>query len=102
MNIQTEVNDLTFSIKFIMKTVKEKIDVRDQEEWYDELLTDRGNQNRNKLRTNRQFKQIRCTVTCVSRLVHIVSTWYGSVPRRVTTACHRNRKVRQPTSTGGK
>jgi hypothetical protein len=26
------VNDLTFSTKFIMKTVKEKIDVRDQEE----------------------------------------------------------------------
>jgi hypothetical protein len=31
-----------------MKTVKEKIDVRDQEEWYDELFTDRGNQNGNK------------------------------------------------------
>jgi hypothetical protein len=41
-----------------MKTVKEKIDVRDQEEWYDELFIDRGNQNGNKLRTYRQFKQI--------------------------------------------
>ena len=29
-----------------------------------------------------------------------VSTCYGSVPRRVTTACHRNRKVRQAASTG--
>jgi hypothetical protein len=48
LNIQSEVNDLTFSTKFIMKTVKEKIDVRDQEEWYDELFTDRGNQNGNK------------------------------------------------------
>jgi hypothetical protein len=68
--IQNEVNDLTFSTKFIMKTVKEKNDVRDQEEWYDELFTDRGNQNGNKLRTYRQFKQIRCTETYVSRLVH--------------------------------
>ena len=41
LNIQREVNDLTFSTKFIMKTVKEKIDVRDQEEWYDEPLNDR-------------------------------------------------------------
>ena len=32
LNIQSEVNDLTFSTKFIMKTIKEKIDVRDQEE----------------------------------------------------------------------
>ena len=95
LNIQSEVNDLTFSTKFIMKTVKEKIDVRVQEEWYDEFFTDRGNQNGSKLRTHRQFKQIRCTETYVSRLVHIVSTWYGSVPRRVTTACHRHRKVRQ-------
>ena len=79
-----------------MKTVKEKIDVRD------ELFTDRGNQNANKLRTYRQFKQIRYTETYVSRLVHIVLTCYGSVPRRVTTACHRNRKVRHATSTGGK
>ena len=78
-----------------MKTVKEKTDVRAQEEWYDELFTDRGNQNGNKLRTYRQFKQIRCTETYVSRLVHIVSTCYGSVPRRVTNACHRNRNVRQ-------
>ena len=31
LNIQSEVNDLTFSTKFIMKTVKEKIDVRVQE-----------------------------------------------------------------------
>jgi ABC-type antimicrobial peptide transport system permease subunit len=30
LNIQNEVNDLTFTTKFIMKTVKEKIDVRDQ------------------------------------------------------------------------
>jgi hypothetical protein len=52
-----------------MKTVKEKIDVRDQEEWYDELFTDRGNQNGNKLRIYRQFKQIRCTEKYVSRLV---------------------------------
>lgn len=102
LNIQSEVNDLTFSTKFIMKTVKEKIDVRVQEEWYDEFFTDRGNQNGNKLRTHIQFKQIRCTETYVSRLVHIISTWYGSVPRRVTTACHRNRKVRQAASTGGK
>ena len=87
MNIQNEVNDLTFSTKFIMKTVKEKIDVRDQEEWYDELVTDRGNHNGNKLRTYRQFMQIRCTETYVLRLVHIVSTCYGSVLRRVTTAC---------------
>jgi hypothetical protein len=36
-----------------MKTVKEKNDVRDQEEWYDELFTDRGNQNGNKLRIYR-------------------------------------------------
>ena len=70
LNIQNEVNDLTFSTKFIMKTVKEKIDVRDQEEWYNELFNDRGNQNGNKLRTYRQFKQIRCTETYVSRLVH--------------------------------
>ena len=70
LNIQNEVNDLTFSTKFIMKTVKEKIDVRDQEEWYNELFKDRGNQNGNKLRTYRQFKQIRCTETYVSRLVH--------------------------------
>jgi hypothetical protein len=48
LNIQNKVNDLTFSTQFIMKTVKEKIDVRDQEEWYDELFTDRGN-NRIKL-----------------------------------------------------
>jgi hypothetical protein len=82
-----------------MKTVKEKNDVRDQEEWYDELFTDRGNQNGNKLRIYRQFKQIRCTEKYVSRLVHIVSTCYGSVPRRVSTACHRNRKVRQAAST---
>jgi hypothetical protein len=51
LNIQNEVNDLTFTTKFIMKTVKEKIDVRDQEEWYNELFNDRGNQNGNKLRT---------------------------------------------------
>ena len=102
LNIQNKVNDLTFSTQFIMKTVKEKIDVRDQEEWYDELFTDRGNQNGNKLRTHIQFKQIRCTETYVSRLVHIVSTCYGSVPRQVTTACHRNRKVHQAASTGGK
>jgi hypothetical protein len=42
LNIQNKVNDLTFSTKFIMKTVKEKIDVRDQEEWYDELFTGTG------------------------------------------------------------
>lgn len=102
MHIQNEVNDLTFSTKFIMKTVKEKIDVRDQEEWYDELFTDRGNQNGNKLRTYRQFKQIRHTETYVSRLVHIVSTCYGSVSCWVTTACRRNRKVPQATSNGGK
>jgi hypothetical protein len=53
-----------------MKTVKEKIDIRDQEEWYDELFNDRGNQNGNKLRTDRQFKQIRYTETYVSRLGH--------------------------------
>ena len=35
-DIQNEVNDLTFSTKFITKAVKEKIDVRDQEEWYDD------------------------------------------------------------------
>jgi hypothetical protein len=32
LNIQNEVNDLTFSTKFILKTAEEKIDVRDQEE----------------------------------------------------------------------
>jgi hypothetical protein len=32
------VNDLTFSTKFILKTAEEKIDVRDQEEWYDEAV----------------------------------------------------------------
>jgi hypothetical protein len=58
--------------------------VRVQEEWIDEFFTDRGNQNGNKLRTHRQFKQIRCTEAYVSRLVHIVSTWYRSVPRPVT------------------
>jgi hypothetical protein len=55
-----------------MKTVKEKIDVRDQEEWYNELFNDRGNQNGNKLRTYRQFRinlhksltqEIRCLLT---------------------------------------
>ena len=96
LNIQNEVNDLTFSTKFIMKTVKEKIDVRAQEEWYDELFTDRGNQNGNKLRTYRQFKQIRCTETYVSRLVHIVSTCYGSVPRRLTLAIETGRYAKPP------
>ena len=38
LNIQNEVNDLTFSTKFILKTAEEKIDVRDQEEWYDEAV----------------------------------------------------------------
>jgi hypothetical protein len=68
LNIQSEVNDLTFSTKFIMKTVKEKIDVRDQEEWYDELLTDRGNQNRKvsciRINLHKNLRQeIRCLLT---------------------------------------
>lgn len=53
-----------------MKTVKEQIDVRDQEEWYDALFNDRGNKNGNKLRAYKQFKQIQCTESYVSRLVH--------------------------------
>jgi hypothetical protein len=44
LNIQNDVNDLTFSTKFILKTAEEKINVRDQEEWYDELFNDRRNQ----------------------------------------------------------
>jgi hypothetical protein len=62
-----------------MKTVKEKIDVRDQEEWYDELFTDRGNQNGNKLRTYRQFKQIRCTKTCLVFSFNTVFIAYNTV-----------------------
>ena len=94
LNIQNDVNDLTFSTKFILKTAEEKINVRDQEEWYDELFNDRRNQIGNKLRTYRQFKQIRCTETYVSRLVHrpyrrVMALFrVGSLPLAIETGRH--------------
>lgn len=62
------MSNITLNTRYVLKTVTEKINLIDNDEWYNELFNDRGHQNGNKLRTYRQFKQERNTELYVALL----------------------------------
>ena len=101
LNIQNEVNDLTFSTKFLMKTLKKRLMcVPRKNVMMNCLSTEETKMGKNyELIDNLSKSDVPKHTSPDWFIDRIDVLWLCSAP---TNACHSNRKVRQAASTGGK